>query len=169
MLTLRKATLADSNLILAWRNDPETIAMSTTQRGVTEAEHDRWYIKTLTDITVHLYVAVICLDGLSDAQIAQYKIGLEDIEANEIEIGMGRINEECGVAVLSYSIDKAYRGQGYGGELVADLCAKACELGCTSIQAVCRHANTASVRALLGQGFEIDDRELLHLTKEKDR
>ena len=157
MLTLRKATLADSPLILAWRNDPEAVDMSGTGRAVTEAEHDRWYIKTLTAITVHLYVA--------EADVRTEAWQPETIAA----IGMGRINEECGVAILSYSVDKDHRGQGYGGELVADLCAKAYELGCTSIQAVCRHANTASVRALLGQGFEIDDRELLHLTKEKDR
>lgn len=146
MLTLRLATLADSALILTWRNDPETIAMSATQRAVTEAEHDRWYIQALTDLTVHLYV-------------------VEDGEA----MGMGRINEERGVAILSYSVDARYRGRGYGGELVAALTAKAYELGYTSIQALVRHANTASIRALLGQGFAIDPHELLRLTKERDR
>jgi RimJ/RimL family protein N-acetyltransferase len=155
MLTLRKATLADSGLLLRWRNDLEAIAMSTTSRAVTEAEHDRWFVKTLTDITVHLYVAEDPIDyGPSQPWLP---------------VGMGRINEERGVAILSYSVDANYRGQGYGGELVAALTAKAYELGFTSIQAVVRHANTASIRALLGQGYEIDPHELLRLTKEKDR
>ena len=157
MLMLRKATLADSSLILAWRNDPEAIAMSTTQRAVTEAEHDRWYIKVLTDITVHLYVA-------------ETDIRTEAWQPETIaSVGMGRINEERGVAVLSYSIDKGIRGHGYGGELVAALTAKAYELGYTSIQADVRHTNTASIRALLGQGFEIELHELLRLMKEIDR
>ena len=149
MLTLRKATLADSNLILAWRNDAEAVATSTTQLAVTEAEHDRWYIKVLTDLTVHLYVAET--DG--------------GAMEGQRSIGMGRINEERGVAVLSYSIDANYRGLGYGGELVAALTAKAYEFGYVSIQAVCRCSNTASVRALLRQGFEIDPPELLQLRK----
>jgi RimJ/RimL family protein N-acetyltransferase len=152
MLTLRKATFDDSALLLRWRNDSETIAMSQTQRAVTETEHTRWFVKALADTTIHLYIAE------------------EPIDYGPIQpwlpIGMGRIIEDRGVAILSYSVDVDYRNSGYGGELVSTLTAKAYELGYTSIQAVVRHANTPSIKALLRDGFHIDASELLRLTKE---
>jgi RimJ/RimL family protein N-acetyltransferase len=152
-LTLRKATLADSAILLAWRNDPDVIATSASGRGVTQAEHEAWFIKTLTDCTVHVYLA----DWLDDY-------------LRVTGCGMGRINEEAGVAVLSYSIAKEWRGQQFGHHLVGALVQQAYELGYTSIQAVSRHSNTASIRALLSQGFQIKQAELLELRhKQKQR
>lgn len=143
-MNLRKATLNDSDLLFAWRNDQDVIATSTSQRAVTEAEHDRWLVKTLDDKTVHLYIAIV--------------------NGNDL-VGMGRINDEHGMAVLSYSVAAEHRGQGFGGQLVAALCDKAYELGFTSIQAVARHQNTASLRALMASGFTLQNSELLVLKK----
>jgi RimJ/RimL family protein N-acetyltransferase len=147
-LVLRKALLSDSSLLLAWRNDPDVIASVTSQRAVTEAEHDRWLIKVLSDKTNHVYIAVI---------------------SDDTPIGMGRINEGApGVAVLSYSIASEHRRDGFGSELVLELCQEAHRLGYRSIQAVARHRNTASLKCLLSNGFTIDQDELLHLTKDVD-
>lgn len=151
-LSLRKATLKDSDLLLAWRNDPDVVAWSATGRPVTEAEHDRWIMKALSDQTWHLYIAQEPVDyGPSQPWLL---------------VGMGRITESApGVATLGYSIAAEHRAQGFGAALVALLCQKAYELGYLSIQAVSRHGNTASIRALLGNGFEIDQPELLQLTR----
>ena len=160
-LTLRNATLADSDLLLAWRNDPEVIATSASGKVVMAAEHEAWFIKTLTDLTVHLYVA--------ETWVGDYGATLpRDPEPPGIwaSVGMGRINEDCGIAVLSYSIAKEYRARWYGGQLVVALVQKAHELGFRSIQAVSRHTNTASIRALLSHGFTIGQAELLVLRRE---
>lgn len=143
-LALRKATLNDSDQLFRWRNDPDVIATSTSQRAVTEAEHDRWLIKVLSDKTLHLYIAVV---------------------SDNDPVGMGRIKDEDDLAVLSYSIAAEHRGQGFGGQLVAALCDKAYELGFTSIQAVVRRQNTASLKSLLSNGFTIQANELLVLKK----
>lgn len=144
-LRLRPATLDDSDRILAWRNDPEAITMSASQHSVTQIEHDAWFIKALADGTTRLYVAEV------DAQ----------------PVGMGRINQDHGVAVLSYSVDRDYRGHGYAGQIVADLCVEAYKMGYTCIQAVVRHANTASLKALLRNEFQLSEHELLRLERRR--
>jgi RimJ/RimL family protein N-acetyltransferase len=153
-LTLCKATLNHSDLLLTWRNDPDVITMSASGKAVTEAEHDRWLVKVLSDKSWHLYIAEINIPVFPTNFAGEVR-----------SIGMGRINDEHGVAVLSYSVAREHRGKGLAGELVAVLCDKACELGYTSIQAVARHRNTASIKALLSNGFTIQDHELLTLKK----
>ena len=157
-LSLRKATLNDSDLLLQWRNDPDVIATSITRKGVTEAEHDRWLVKALSDKACHLYIAEI-----QDPRYVVMEDGCGELVFNAG--GMGRINGEHGVAILSYSLAKEHRGDGHAGVLVAALCDKAWELGYTSIQAVARHGNTASLRALLSNGFTVSEHELLRLEK----
>jgi RimJ/RimL family protein N-acetyltransferase len=46
-LTLRPALLEDSALLFAWRNLPEIVELSTTQRTVTWEEHIAWFAQTL--------------------------------------------------------------------------------------------------------------------------
>lgn len=108
-ITLRSATIDDSNLLFAWRNDPDVIAMRSNNTPDTRVAHDRWMSLMLSDQeVVEMYIAE--LDG--------------------VPIGQGRV-ERCFKAMspkmdaclLSYSIDKAYRGQGYGKQLVTLLTA----------------------------------------------
>jgi RimJ/RimL family protein N-acetyltransferase len=155
-LTLRKATLADSALLFRWRNEPETVLASIVQKPVTEAEHDRWLIKVLSDKTWHLYIA--------ENNWPRYENEPEDF-GKEL-IGMGRL-QEVGPhrAVVSYSVDAHHRVRGFGGQIVAALCVKALELGYTSLRADARRESTASIRALLAAGFEFSPVELLTLEK----
>ncbi|MFC5290683.1 GNAT family N-acetyltransferase [Actinokineospora guangxiensis] len=48
-ITLRRATPADSDLLLTWRNDPTTRRWSLTQDPVPVEDHRRWLAKALTD------------------------------------------------------------------------------------------------------------------------
>ena len=46
-MTLRPATLADADRLLAWRNDPLTRAMSINQNEVKFADHIAWLKRRL--------------------------------------------------------------------------------------------------------------------------
>src|SRR5262245_8404459 len=48
-VVLRPATAADMALIFAWRNRPEIVALSTSQRIVTWEEHVAWYKSVLAN------------------------------------------------------------------------------------------------------------------------
>lgn len=108
-ITLRSATIDDSDLLFAWRNDDNVIAMRSNNTPDTRQAHDRWMSLMLSgQEVVEMYIAE--LDG--------------------VPIGQGRV-ERCFKALspkmdsclLSYSIDAAYRGQGYGKQLVTLLTA----------------------------------------------
>lgn len=160
-LTLRKATLDDSELLFRWRNDPDVVAMSATGRAVTEAEHDRWMITTLACEAVQLYVAETNTRTEAWQPVVFTPVGMGRITP----VGMGRITKEHEVAVLNYSIAKPFRWRGLGTDLVLLLCDKARELGHDRIQAVARCQNTASLKALLTNGFTIQGDKLLILEK----
>ncbi len=55
--TVRPATDADSELLLAWRNDPRTRAWSRTTDVVAAADHRDWLARVLVDPDRRLFVA----------------------------------------------------------------------------------------------------------------
>ncbi|MCA1655425.1 MAG: bifunctional UDP-2,4-diacetamido-2,4,6-trideoxy-beta-L-altropyranose hydrolase/GNAT family N-acetyltransferase, partial [Pseudonocardiaceae bacterium] len=55
--TVRAATMADAELLLAWRNDAETRAWSRTTDLVTPADHRGWLDRVLADPDRRLVVA----------------------------------------------------------------------------------------------------------------
>lgn len=57
MLTLRPATLADSTLLLEWRNDPLTRAMSISTDEVHLAAHEAWLARSLDNPDRSLLIA----------------------------------------------------------------------------------------------------------------
>ena len=148
-LTLRKAMLQDSALLLALRNDPVTVAMSITNKPVTEAEHDRWLVRVLCDTSWHVYVA------MADVRVEAWQP--EDWQP----VGTGRLQEsEPTVVTVSYAIGAPWRGRGYGGQVLDQLCEQAIRLGYGQIRALVRPRNTPSIRLLLGQQFEAENVEL---------
>jgi spore coat polysaccharide biosynthesis predicted glycosyltransferase SpsG len=54
---VRVATVADSALLLAWRNDPGTRAWSRVTTPVTPAEHETWLTRALADPDRRLLIA----------------------------------------------------------------------------------------------------------------
>ena len=45
-ITLRKALIEDSEITLAWRNEPTTIPWMGSARALLFDEHDSWFRKT---------------------------------------------------------------------------------------------------------------------------
>lgn len=48
-ITLRKARSSDSEIILAWRNEPSTIPWMGNKRALSSDEHQAWFTKMLDD------------------------------------------------------------------------------------------------------------------------
>lgn len=107
-ITLRSARLDDSKLLFDWRNDPDVIAMRANIAPSTWEEHERWMEFIMRNDDVEVYI----------------------VELGGLPIGQGRV-ERCFKALspkmdtclLSYSIAREYRGQGYGKQLVQLLAA----------------------------------------------
>ena len=102
-LYLRKAILDDAETLFRWRNDPEARANSFHTEPIPYEEHIAWLGATLRDLAQEIYI--LCED--------------------DTLIGQVRLSTEGDVATVSYSIDVAYRAQGYGRgilQLAESLC-----------------------------------------------
>lgn len=56
-MRVRPATAADADLLLAWRNDPGTVAWSRSPDPVSRSEHVRWLAAVLADADRRLLIA----------------------------------------------------------------------------------------------------------------
>lgn len=91
-LCLRKATRDDAEMLFRWRNDPDARENSFQTQPIPYGEHVAWLGKTLCDFAQEIYI--LCED--------------------DTPVGQVRLTMEADVATVSYSIDAAYRAQGYG-------------------------------------------------------
>lgn len=102
---LRKATEADAEILFRWRNESETRANSFHTEPIPYKEHVAWLTAALQNPAQEIYI--FC-DG-------------------DMLIGQVRLSVEEDAATISYSIDAAYRAQGYGQAMlrcVEKLCAE---------------------------------------------
>jgi len=151
---LRKATLADSAQLLAWHNDPHSLAMSKTKQPVNDWCHEQWLRTVLDDPGCHLFILE---DDMRTEAWQKVKIR---------PVGTGRLQIiRAGTVELSYSVGSTYRGGGYGAKLVGLLCEQAVKLGYQEILAEVHTANTASLCVLLRHGFMLPDSQFLRAVK----
>lgn len=102
-LSLRKATKADAETLFLWRNDAETRENSFHTEPISYGEHIAWLEATLRNPSQEIYL--LCEE--------------------DTPIGQVRLSMEGDMATVSYSIDAAYRAQGYGRtilQLAENLC-----------------------------------------------
>lgn len=91
-LFLRPATINDSKLLFDWRNEYDTRMNSFNQKEITWKEHSSWLSKELNNPNESIFIL---------------------IKGNE-SIGQVRLSKENNEVTISYSIDKSFRGQGFG-------------------------------------------------------
>lgn len=89
---LREAAEKDAELLFRWRNEPETRANSFHTEPIPFEEHVAWLASALRNPAQEIFI--FC-DG-------------------NVPIGQVRLSAEEEAATISYSIDAAYRAQGYG-------------------------------------------------------
>ncbi len=133
MLALRLVTLDDSPLLFAWINRDEVRTVSGSTGPITPSQHEAYMARAIAQDGLWYYVAMV--DGIA--------------------IGTGRIELCNGVLMLSYYVDAAHRGNGYGSEIIQILTLEAKRKGYTHMRAIVRIDNAVSLRALLGGGFTL--------------
>lgn len=96
MFFLRKVTINDLKLLFHWANEPESRANATSTKLISLKEHTDWFSRKLADSSSYLYI-------------------LTDSKKN---IGIIRFEKSKNRFIISYSIDKKYRGKGFGSLLL---------------------------------------------------
>ncbi len=121
---LRRATMDDMNLLFEWINEEETRNNSLSPDKVIFSNHKEWFLKKLKDNNSVIY-----------------------IYEEEKPIGQIRIDIDKDIATISYSIDKNFRGQGYGTKIIELLELQIKEYKTLSgLRAVVKNSNIGSLK-----------------------
>ena len=129
-ISLRPATIQDADLLLKWRNDPETRKASHNTTVVQRDEHISWLSRTLSNPNRKLYVA----------------------EENGDAVGTVRADLSEGVWELSWTVSSSARGRGVAKRMVVDLANQISE----PIRAEVKAGNMASIRIAEHAGMEFE-------------
>lgn len=129
-ISLRLATIQDADLLLKWRNDPQTRKASHNKAEVQREEHISWLTRTLSNSSRRLYIA----------------------EENGAPVGTVRSDFSEGVWELSWTVSPSARGRGVAKRMVAVLANQISE----PIRAEVKTGNTASARIAEYAGMEFD-------------
>ena len=130
VITLRMATLKDADILLSWRNEPETRIASHKTSQVNMNEHAVWLSRTLRNTDRRLFIA------------------------EEDGHPVGTIRADCldGVWELSWTVDPGARGRGVAKRMVTLLSQKIKE----PIRAEVKTGNIASARIAEYAGMELE-------------
>lgn len=129
-LTLRPATLEDTDRLLEWRNDPDTRSASHRSVPVQRDEHLAWLAATLRNPDRRLYVA----------------------EENGVPVGSVRADLREGCFELSWTMAPSARGRGVAKRVVALLASRIAE----PIRAEVKVGNLVSARIAEHAGMRLD-------------
>ena len=120
VLELRPATWEDRELLLSWRNDPETRQNSLNSDPVQPGEHERWLRRSLE---LH----------------PERQLWIAELEA--VPVGTARLDRGPQGWELSWTVAPPARGRGVGKALVA----QALRLVTGQVNAVIKAGNQASL------------------------
>lgn len=129
--SFRKATMADAERLLSWRNDPETRANSLETRPITREEHLVWLSKSIADTARVLLIA----------------------ESNGAAVGTVRIDKREGAHELSWTVAPEARGKGVGTALVSQALKLSLLTGKKIVVRI-KQSNAASRRIAEKAGFK---------------
>ncbi len=133
MIKLRQTSAKDCRLIWQWANDPDVRAVSFSSEAIPYEEHVTWFESKLKDPNCHFY-------------IAEHK--------NLEPVGQVRYDKEGTEAIISVSLDRKFRGKGYGPTLLRFASQKFFKVSDVEmIHAYIREGNEASIGAFKKAGF----------------
>ena len=135
MIYLRRATLADIDLLYEWANDSVTRVNSFNTSFIPYEDHKKWFLTLMQSTSSHQF---ILMNG--ESPIGQVRLDVKDHEA---EIG--------------YSIAKEYRGQGFGHKILKLLSEKVQEQfpEIQHLIAKVKPSNIASKKLFESEGYEM--------------
>ena len=91
-LWLREATPDDMMLLFCWANDPVVRCGAFCTEEIAMADHRRWFRKVLSEENIQIFI----------------------LQRGDIPVGQVRIEASGYEWNIDYSIDAAWRGNGYG-------------------------------------------------------
>jgi UDP-2,4-diacetamido-2,4,6-trideoxy-beta-L-altropyranose hydrolase len=132
-LSFRLAERRDCEMIWHWANDPDTRKESFSSAPIPYEQHVKWFENRLSD---------------------PYTLFLVVMDFKGTPIGQVRFQVDGARAVISVSIDREHRGQGYGAEVIAQGTKYALERwGVDVIDAYIKMGNTSSQNAFARAGY----------------
>jgi RimJ/RimL family protein N-acetyltransferase len=131
-LSLRAATADDEAMLLAWRNDPESRAMSRTTQAIDAKDHAAWLKKVLAANDRALYVATVAGESVGQAR-------LDDLDAGSCEV--------------SITIAPSRRGAGLATAVLVAIEGEARKRGAIRLVARIKPENGASMHAFKRAGY----------------
>ena len=153
-LRLRWVTEDDLRLLWEWANDPEVRAVSFASESIPWEQHVQWFNLKTRDPRCILWIAV---------------------NREGIPVGQVRFDIEGAEAVISTSLDRTFRGKGYGSAAIWLASQELFDVGdITAIHAYVKPGNEVSVRAFDKAGYrnvgmtKIREHEAMHLVLRKD-
>ncbi len=137
-MKIRRATMQDFDLLLEWRNDPQTRKASHTPYTIEREEHRTWLTKILNNPNWKLMIA----------------------EEDGIPVGIVRIDYADGIYELSWAVAPELRNRGLGKKMVS-LVAQDIE---SPIRAKIYAGNEASVKIAkyCGMAYEREEDNFLY-------
>ncbi len=148
-LHIRDAHEDDCKQLWEGANDPEVRAVSFSPEAIPWERHIQWFSSKLNDPACVLQIAA---------------------NGDEIPAGQIRYELDGDQAVVSISLDRQFRGKGYGSPLIWRSAQKFFEnTAATTIHAYVKEGNEASVRAFQNAGYRklerstVRDQEAVHL------
>lgn len=128
----RRATMDDARLLFEWANDPDVRAASFSSEPIPWEDHLSWLARRIDDDAHRLLV----------------------FSVNNKNIGLVRLMFVGERIILSYLIDKNYRGQGYGSRVIKSAVEFLITEGLSkAIHAYVKVGNEKSMNAILKAGF----------------
>ncbi|MBE8998098.1 MULTISPECIES: UDP-2,4-diacetamido-2,4,6-trideoxy-beta-L-altropyranose hydrolase [unclassified Nostoc] len=153
LLKLRLAYQEDCRLLWEWSNDPEVRAVSFSTELIPWEHHAQWFQSRLYSPTSIVYIG---------------------LDRNDVPIGQIRYELEGDKAIISISIDRKFRYQGYGIYLINLGCEKLfLDSETNVIHAYTKLDNKISIKAFLKAGFKnmgktkLGEHEVVDLVKYK--
>lgn len=136
MITVRKATREDINILFEWTNDPITRAESFNQNKIEYNEHVQWLDRKLSDPNA---LILICRkDGT--------------------RIGVVRFDKRESSSIVSISLGNQYRGRGIGVQMLEQAIDYVKNINfCSYLIAYIKTGNIASRNIFAKNGFECVD------------
>jgi len=155
MIKLRKVSEKDCRLIWEWANDPEVRAESFTSKAIPYNDHVKWFEGKINDPDCYLFIAE---------------------NSKRKSVGQVRFELEGNDAIISISLDRKFRGKGYGSIIIALAAKKIFEISEVKvIHAYIKKGNIASMSAFQKAGFiflenaVINDQHAGHYILEKKK
>jgi len=141
-IRLQKATAANCALLWRWANEPEVRSRSFHSEPIPWDAHVAWFEKKRRDPGCHFFIGF----DSGDSPVGQVRFDV--LRGDEAEIGL--------------SVCNGFRGQGYGTELLQSAVAELLvTTSISSIRALIKPENQASVRVFERAGFEAAGRRLV--------